>query len=191
VNPSFEKNNFLIARNFIESTEAIQLASDFSRYLKLNNCPADGQCVKSPATYNYLGALQVLCDKNAEVGLLIGEKVLPCYCYGRDYRHGDVLERHIDRPSCEISLTVNLDGDTKWPIFIETPDFQTIPVDLNPGDALVYRGTVAPHWREEFTGNRCVQMFFHYVLSEGYNNNNYFDPERRIHQHKRVNSLYR
>jgi hypothetical protein len=34
-------------------------------------------------------------------------------------------------------------------------------------------------------------MFFHYVLSEGYNNNNYFDPERRIHQHKRVNSLYR
>ena len=37
-----------------------------------------------------------------------GLKVLPTYTYARIYKTGDILERHKDRPSCEISTTVNL-----------------------------------------------------------------------------------
>jgi len=45
-------------------------------------------------------------------------KLNPNYSYARIYKKGDILHRHKDRFSCEISTTLNLGGDS-WPIFIE------------------------------------------------------------------------
>ena len=47
-----------------------------------------------------------------------GLKLVPTYSYTRLYRTGNILQRHKDRPSCEISTTLNLGGDN-WPIFID------------------------------------------------------------------------
>ena len=47
-----------------------------------------------------------------------GLKLVPTYSYTRLYRKGNILQRHKDRPSCEISTTLNLGGDA-WPIFID------------------------------------------------------------------------
>ena len=44
--------------------------------------------------------------------------LVPTYSYARLYKNGDELKRHKDRPSCEISTTLNLGGDP-WPIFID------------------------------------------------------------------------
>ena len=105
-----------------------------------------------------------------------GLKLIPTYSYARIYKKGDVLHRHKDRFSCEISTTLNLGGD-KWPIYIEkdpkkggvvegkgyiTDNTKGIKVDLKPGDMLVYRGNMLEHWREEFKGNDCGQVFLHY-----------------------------
>jgi hypothetical protein len=103
--------------------------------------------------------------------------LIPTYSYARVYEKGSILKRHKDRPSCEISTTLNLGGDS-WPIFIDPtgsnnvideyknimkPDApKGIRVDLEPGDMLVYSGCELEHWREEFTGNICAQVFLHY-----------------------------
>ena len=42
--------------------------------------------------------------------------LIPCYTYTRIYKKGDILKRHSDRPSCEISTTLHLGGDP-WTIF--------------------------------------------------------------------------
>ena len=47
-----------------------------------------------------------------------GLDLIPTYSYARLYKNGDELKRHKDRPSCEISTTINLGGDP-WPIFID------------------------------------------------------------------------
>ena len=47
-----------------------------------------------------------------------GLNLIPTYSYTRAYKKGDILKRHKDRPSCEISCTLNLGGDP-WPIFID------------------------------------------------------------------------
>ena len=47
-----------------------------------------------------------------------GLDLIPTYSYTRAYKKGDILKRHKDRPSCEISCTLNLGGDS-WPIFID------------------------------------------------------------------------
>jgi hypothetical protein len=106
-----------------------------------------------------------------------GLNLIPTYSYARIYEKGSILKRHKDRPSCEISTTLNLGGDP-WPIFIDPtgsnnvideyknimkPDAPAgIQVNLEPGDMLVYSGCELEHWREEFTGNICAQVFLHY-----------------------------
>jgi hypothetical protein len=75
------------------------------------------------------------------------------------------LLKHVDRPSCEISVTVNIGSDgTSWPIYIKGN-----PVNLKPGEAVIYLGCELPHWRESFKGDWCAQVFLHYVDKNGKN----------------------
>jgi hypothetical protein len=93
-----------------------------------------------------------------------GYKLSPTYSYARIYKKGDVLKRHKDRFSCEISTTLNLGGDA-WPLYLEPSgkeNMQGIKVDLKPGDMLIYSGCELEHWREAFQGKDCVQVFLHY-----------------------------
>jgi len=97
------------------------------------------------------------------------------YSYFRVYKKDDVLVKHKDRPSCEISSTINLGGDS-WPIYVE-PDnnkgywenqkyipssSKGIEINLSPGDMLIYKGCEFEHWRNKFEGDECVQVFVHY-----------------------------
>ena len=105
-----------------------------------------------------------------------GVKLNRTYSYARLYKKVDMLKRHKDRYSCEISTTLNLGGDP-WSIFLE-PDAskgvfieenEYIPskskgkeIELGVGDMLIYRGCELEHWREKFEGESCGQVFFHY-----------------------------
>ncbi len=106
-------------------------------------------------------------------------KLLPTYSYTRAYKKGDVLKRHKDRPSCQISTTVHLGGN-EWPIYIDPTGGDNVPtgtqVDLKIGDMLVYSGCKLEHWREAFKGNVCVQAFLHYNDANGrFGEENIFD----------------
>ena len=106
-----------------------------------------------------------------------GLQLIPTYSYARIYKNGDILRRHKDRPSCEISTTLNLGGDP-WPIFIDGTGADTVideykgiikpnapagtEVLLEVGDMLVYSGCELEHCREPFKGNVCGQVFLHY-----------------------------
>ena len=99
-----------------------------------------------------------------------GLNVIPTYAYTRAYKKGDILKRHKDRPSCEISTTLHLGGD-QWSIYLDG-----IKVDLNISDMLIYSGCDLEHWREPFEGNLCVQTFLHYNNADGkFAYNNKFD----------------
>tara|TARA_R100001594_G_scaffold100964_1_gene135553 strand:- start:46 stop:687 length:642 start_codon:yes stop_codon:yes gene_type:complete len=117
--------------------------------------------------------------------------LIPCYTFTRVYKKGDILKRHSDRPSCEISTTLHLGGDP-WTIFLDPTGQKTvideekqiikpnapkgIPVDLEIGDMLVYSGCDLEHWREPFEGDNCAQVFLHYNNIDGpFGTQNNFD----------------
>ena len=120
-----------------------------------------------------------------------GMDLVPTYSYTRLYEKGNVLKRHKDRPSCEISTTLHLGGD-EWPIFLD-PSGQNfvvdeyknihkpgapkgIQVDLKVGDMLIYSGCELEHWREPFEDTVCSQVFLHYNHANGpYAKTNLFD----------------
>ena len=121
-------------------------------------------------------------------------KLNPTYSYARIYKAGDVLKRHKDRFSCEISTTLNLGGDP-WPIHLDPSGKDTvideyknihkpnapkgITVNLKPGDMLVYRGCDLEHWRDEFQGDNCAQVFLHY------NNQKSKDADKNIYDRRK------
>jgi len=111
-----------------------------------------------------------------------GMDLIPTYSYARVYQTGAELKRHKDRPSCEISTTLNLGGDP-WPIFIDPTGSNNVideyknihkpgappgvEITLEPGDMLMYSGCKLEHWRKPFQGKLCGQVFLHYNHADG------------------------
>ena len=136
--------------------------------------------------------MKVLPKMQQETGL----QLIPTYSYARLYKKGDILKRHKDRPSCEISTTLNL-GGAPWPIFIDgtgsdnvIDEYKNIhkpnapkgtKVLLEVGDMLVYSGCELEHWREPFEGDICGQVFLHYNHVNGpFANKNMFDGRPKL-----------
>ena len=124
-----------------------------------------------PNTYAHYGdvAMETLLAKlNGKMEKETGYKLNPTYSYARIYKTGDVLHRHKDRYSCEVSTTLHLGGDP-WPIYLD-PTGKTgqagIKIILKPGDMLLYSGCEVEHWREAFPGKDCGQVFLHYNDSQ-------------------------
>ena len=112
-----------------------------------------------------------------------GLKLYPAYTYGRVYKKGDILKRHKDRFSCEISTTMNLGGDN-WSIYLEPSGElgkKGIKVDLEAGDMLVYKGCDLEHWRKKFQGKQSVQVFLHYNnIKTKFAKDNIFDRRKHL-----------
>lgn len=178
MNEIIKENNYLYIPNFISPERATELANKFIKCCKENNLEGDNQIPESHSVYNYIDFLELLCEKTPEVSKFLGETVLPTYTYARVYKNGATLDRHRDREACEISLTLHLSGDSEWPIFIQKPNGEEVQLDLSSGDAMMYRGDIADHWREKFEGREYVQVFMHYVRSRGENNWAFFDRDR-------------
>lgn len=132
---------------------------------------------QAPGDFSKYGDLTfdtVLAGVVKEVEHNTGLKLIPTYSYHRLYTNGTDLKRHRDRPSCEISATMCLGYNTSnlnnpnynWPMFVKSGD-KEIPITLNPGDAIIYRGCDIEHWREPFEGVNQAQVFLHYNEKEG------------------------
>jgi hypothetical protein len=120
--------------------------------------------------------IELLVDKVPFIASIVEEPMLPTYSYARLYKNGEVLEKHVDRGACEVSATLHLGSDgVEWPIYFENRDKQTVAVNLKPGQAAVYLGCVAPHWRDAYEGTDYRQVFLHYVRARGENRHHYFD----------------
>tara|TARA_Y100001937_G_scaffold1520_1_gene2007 strand:+ start:176 stop:871 length:696 start_codon:yes stop_codon:yes gene_type:complete len=200
----FKKNHFLVIREAIDPKIANfvynyflmkrQVTKTFFDFKYINPFDEDhgtwkdNQIPNSYSHYSDIAMETLLLQVQPKMEKLTGMKLNPTYSYARIYKMGDVLKRHKDRFSCEISTTMNLGGD-EWPIYLENKKNVGVPEDidpetktnyqvstdnkgkkiiLNPGDMLVYKGMILEHWREAFIGNDCAQVFLHY--------NNSFSP---------------
>lgn len=156
----------LLKRKTLDTLQKNKYFSPFEEFLGTFN---DGQV---PNTYSHYGdlamdtLLQVL---RPAFEKKLNMKLTPTYSYQRIYKHGDILKKHIDRNSCEISVTLNLGGDP-WPIFLNK-DKKAIKINLDAGDGLIYLGCEVEHWREKFEGQYVVQTFLHYNDAKSKNPN--------------------
>ena len=195
---SFKKNKYQVIRKAISPEIAdfcykyLQLSAEADNWMLLNGSthaknPLVGNFNDSqvPNSYAKYGdrVMETLLVKTINVmQKKTGLRLVPTYSYTRLYRTGNILRRHKDRPSCEISTTLCLGGD-HWPIYLDPTggDYvidedknihkpgapKGIEVNLKPGDMLIYSGCELEHWREPFQGKLCGQVFLHYNHADG------------------------
>ena len=191
---SFKKNKYTILRNAISKELASFVYKYFLNKRKVARILFDSKYISPfteywgvwndrqiPNTYSHYAdtAMETLLQEVKPVmEKHTGLKLSETYSYARIYKKGDVLVRHKDRFSCEISTTLNLGGDT-WPIYLDPTGKEGqagVEIKLDPGDMLIYSGCDFEHWREEFTGKDCGQVFLHYNKANSKNaKKNQFD----------------
>jgi tRNA G37 N-methylase Trm5 len=130
---SFEKNGYTVIKKAISSEIADFVYKYFLLKRKVARTMFDERYISPmteywgvwndqqvPETYSHYGdvAMETLLT---EVKPIMEKetklKLIETYAYARIYKKGDILHRHKDRFSCEISTTLNLGGDD-WPIYI-------------------------------------------------------------------------
>jgi len=161
---TFVANYFLMKKQVYDTCRQSRYFSPFENILGYYEHPINGQI---PNTYSHyadiaMETLMLKCQPQMEKVTEL--KLYPAYTYARIYKNGDVLQRHKDRFSCEISTTMNLAGDP-WALYLEPSGkegLKGIKVDLKPGDMLVYNGCELEHWRNKFKGKEHIQIFLHY-----------------------------
>ena len=124
----------------------------------------DEQIPDTPSWHDDLAMKNLMCYLTPDMEKHTGESLIPTYSYLRVYKKGDELKRHIDKNSCEFSVTLTLMREPNegiWPIYLETD--RVHKVELEAGDGLIYKGIESPHWRGKFEGSRLAQVFLHYV----------------------------
>jgi len=204
---SFKKNKYQVIRNAVSKELAnlaytyLQISAEADHWMITNQMTHD----KNPLVGNFNdrqvpGSYAKYADRLMETLLVkvipimkakTELNLIPTYSYTRLYRKGNILKRHKDRPSCEISTTLNLGGDN-WDIFLDPTGTNNvideyknihkpnapkgIKISLKPGDMLIYSGCELEHWREPFQGNLCGQVFLHYNHANGpYAKTNLYD----------------
>ena len=128
----FSKNKYQVCRQII-SQELAEFLFNYLRMKKQTFYSLERARIK---TYDLLGfdgdkqasgtyscysdiAMETLLDTtNKILEKKTKLKLSPTYSYTRLYKNGDILKKHKDRFSCEISGTLNLGGDM-WPIFLK------------------------------------------------------------------------
>ena len=195
---SFKKNKYQVIRGAISKELAdiaftyLRISAEADHWLLANQATHEGNFLignfkdrQVPNSYaKYADRLmETLLVKTIPImKAKTGLDLIPTYSYTRLYKTGNILNRHKDRPSCEISTTLNLGGDP-WPIYIDPTGSNNVVdeykgimkpdapkgnrVDLKPGDMLIYSGCELEHWREPFEGKLCGQVFLHYNHANG------------------------
>ena len=171
----FVANYFLMKKQVYDTCLQARYVSPFEDLLGYYE-DKDQQIPNTYSSYADIVMETLLLKLQSQMEKATGLKLYPAYTYARIYKKGDILKRHKDRFSCEISTTMNLGGDD-WPIYLEpdsskgevkkevgyvSENTKGIRVYLKPGDMLVYSGCELEHWRNKFKGKECIQVFLHY-----------------------------
>ena len=159
---------YKLIENFLNKEE-LNLLRKYAFY-KLNNLSnADIITGKTAAPYclDYknddlmhviLESKMSLVEKETEL------KLLPTYAYWRWYPYGSILHAHRDRPSCEISVTINIYKTKDWPLIVNDKK-----INVDSGQGVIYLGVEDKHSREgPYEGDGFAQLFLHYVDKNGF-----------------------
>lgn len=97
----------------------------------------------------------------------VGMKLYPVYSYARIYYEGSELEKHHDRESSEVTLSICLEKEEDWPLYVQNEKGEVHAINLDVGDVGIYSGRKHQHWREPLKGKRHIQAFLQYVDAAG------------------------
>ena len=183
----FYQNGYTYLSDFLDQENCQQYTQEFKKLIDQGKAEKDNQCPLS-FSLGHTDLFDSLLEQlTPNIETATGKKLLPTYAYARWYSPGDELKLHRDRPSCEVSATITLGFQGgQWPIYMGYDDNKQNckQIDMQVGDAVVYKGQEIYHWREKYIeGEWQAQVFVHYVDADGPNAEWKYDKRERLAHH--------
>jgi hypothetical protein len=190
----FIKNGYLVVENLFNPKELycpvpeergkLVYHGSYDNFQHLGNEP---QVLGSLARYSYPKYKEIHSYIRLILEDILDDKLYNTYYYDRFYFRGQRLPRHIDRDSCEISVSVQVSSNFMfpWPFGLKTLQEEEVAIELQDGWGLIYMGCDVEHWRDPLSSrynklgrfiNKIIrkpdnsywhQIFFHYVRANG------------------------
>jgi hypothetical protein len=180
----FRRKRYLFLKGMLPPPLLEYLKVYYAIVLADNYFSHDSQCPSS---------LSLSCDPaldavlewiRPEVSRLVGFALAPTYSYTRRYCKGELLDRHVDRAACEISVTTSIQipkGAGPSVLYLKPPHAKEAKVEMLEGDGCVYAGTEVEHWRKRFRVDGYIQLFLHFIAQHGpHYPNLLFDGRERL-----------
>ena len=178
----FAIEKYVHLKEFLDIENCKELTAELNRLVERKITVNDEQCPKSDGVYGAMAFDKLLVDLLPHFENISEKRLLPTYSYARLYRPGEKLKIHTDRESCEISATITLGFEDKvWPIYMADKNGKNPKkIEMEIGDAVLYRGMEKAHWRNKFKGKWQAQVFLHYVDADGSNKEWKFDKRPKL-----------
>ena len=167
----FDEKGYLLVKNLWDPNELYceppngRGQFDYNKECEIiNHIHIERQVAGSTSRYNYFPYRIIHSQIRLKIEKIIGKKLYNTYYYDRFYYPGQELMYHVDRDSCEISVSIHVSSNVNepWDFCIKEPDTYNDPklrteilkygeprsIKMNPGDAVIYKGCERPHWRE-------------------------------------------
>jgi hypothetical protein len=195
---------------FLSKDSCAELTAELKRIVSEGKTTKDNQCPLSEAIHGATVFDSLLEQLLPNFEIASGKKLYPTYAYARIYAPGEELKIHTDRPSCEISATLTLGFEGKvWPIYMGDHDETKLSekrigehdkeywlknisrVNMDVGDAIIYKGQEKVHWREKYKeGQWQAQVFLHYVDANGPHAEWKYDKRPKLSHHANKDYTY-
>ena len=187
-------NGYLVIEDLIDPQPLVELPPQKSgQYnytkdgLQVSYESIEHQVPGSTSRYNYPKYRYYHSQVRLVLEKILNEKLYNTYYFDRFYSAGQRLIRHKDRPSCEISVSIQISTNSPnpWPLCIQTPNRDEIGAILKDGWGFLYLGCQREHWRDQLRSKYSPprklfntltfkkddtyhhQIFFHYVRADG------------------------
>jgi hypothetical protein len=170
---NFLENGYLLVKGLLPTPVLEYLKVYYKILLANERFFKDTQCPLSLALGGDPALDAVLEWMRPEIGRLVGLDLTSTYSYTRLYAKGDVLKPHVDRPACEISVSIAITVPPGLPpstlLLMSVPDITSreIAIEMLEGDGCVYAGIEVMHRREPFLHDGYSQLFLHYIVTNG------------------------
>jgi hypothetical protein len=166
----FRKNRYLFVKRLLPASMLEYLKIYYAVLLDNELFVRDTQCPSSLSLGGDPGLDAVLEWIRPEIGRLVGFELAPTYSYTRRYAKGELLKRHKDRESCEVSVTVSIKVPKQAApsvVYLRPPNARATKVAMREGDGCIYAGAEIEHWRDRFRVDGYIQLFFHFISKSG------------------------
>lgn len=168
----FGKRRYLFVKGILPPAILEYLKVYYAILMANNRFWKDRACPSSLSLGGDAGLDAVSQWLQPEVSRLVGFDVVPTFTYTRQYAKGEMLARHTDRASCEVSVTVSIQIPKKAGpsvVHLKPPNSKKTKVEMFEGDGCVYAGTEVEHWRERFRTGGYIQLFLHFIAKSSRN----------------------
>ena len=165
------------------------IVKNFEEYIRINKLQPEHGAYNSLVSHKtidiYMENLTSIIHRKYLTSIIEKEtdlKLIPTYSYIRKYFQGSVLDYHTDRNPCEISLSYCISGP-EWEIGMGDNIVKT-----KIGNGVIYKGCEISHGRAKPSSGEVIQVFSHWVISDGAKSNSAYDDGKNKEFYRKMPS---